>query len=382
MNEMTFKTFGDVGVFFLTLPGLILNFLKSLAMTGWGLLQAIYGLALALLQLVVELPVVCYKLSHLVVTKIWSLLVGVWHYVTLSDWNWNSLNNFPALPGKLRTEFIAGGINQPTDNFASGYSTVMREGVQPLREAMNQLRDVIDFLPWPVFFLIILLGVWFISRKLWVVVLGAVALCYIGMFSLMALASQTISLMVISIFICCAAGIPIGIAMSRSDAVEASLKPVLDIMQTMPSFVYLIPVLIFFGVSPVAGLIAVCIYAIVPVIRLTNLGIRLVPFDVIEASHAFGSTYLQRLFGVLLPLALPNVFAGINQTIMMALAMVVIAALVGAPGLGQEVLSGTNNANLARGLLPGMAIALIAIVIDRSLHFYGERLQEHRKVGH
>ena len=170
-------------------------------------------------------------------------------------------------------------------------------------------------------------------------ILGAVALSYIGFFNLMEPASQTLSLMVLSIVICVIIGIPLGILMSRSDAVEAAVKPVLDIMQTMPSFVYLIPVLILFGVSPVAGLIAVFIYAAPPVVRLTNLGIRLVPFDVVEASHAFGSTYIQRLFGVLIPLALPNIFAGINQTIMMALAMVVIAALVGAPGLGADVLS-------------------------------------------
>ena len=177
-------------------------------------------------------------------------------------------------------------------------------------------------------------------------------------------------------------GIPLGIFMSASDAVDRAVKPVLDIMQTMPSFVYLIPVLILFGVSPVAGLIAVVIYAMPPVVRLTNLGIRLVPFEVVEASHAFGATYFQRLFGTLIPLALPNVFAGINQTIMMALAMVVIAALVGAPGLGAEVLSAQGTVNLALGLQSGFAVALIAIVIDRSFHLYGERMQQHRKVGH
>jgi glycine betaine/proline transport system permease protein len=198
----------------------------------------------------------------------------------------------------------------------------------------------------------------------------------------MDLASQTFSLMILSIVLCVAFGIPLGIFMSASDAVDRAVKPVLDIMQTMPSFVYLIPVLILFGVSPVAGLIAVVIYAMPPVVRLTNLGIRLVPFEVVEASHAFGATYFQRLFGTLIPLALPNVFAGINQTIMMALAMVVIAALVGAPGLGAEVLSAQGTVNLALGLQSGFAVALIAIVIDRSFHLYGERMQQHRKVGH
>lgn len=382
MNESNFSSVADVGIFLLTLPGLFLNFLKALAFVVWGLLQACWGFLYSLLLFTLELPVICYKLIVLVVSKTLSIVDGAWRYLTLTEWSWNNLNDFPSLPNDLRVGVIDNGINQPFDNYASGYSAVFREAIDPLRQAMNDLRDFIDFLPWPIFFALILLGVWLVSRKLWVVMLAAVALCFIGMFDYMELASQTISLMIISILICVSAGIPIGIAMSRSDSFEAVIKPVLDIMQTMPSFVYLIPVLILFGVSPVAGLIAVCIYAVVPVIRLTNLGIRLVPFDVIEASHAFGATYIQRLFRVLIPLALPNIFAGINQTIMMALAMVVIAALVGAPGLGQEVLSGTNNANLARGLLPGTAIALIAIVIDRSLHFYGERLQEHRKVGH
>jgi len=153
-------------------------------------------------------------------------------------------------------------------------------------------------------------------------------------------------------------------------------------MQTMPSFVYLIPVLILFNVSETSGLIAVFIYAMPPVIRLTNLGIRLVSFDVIEAANAFGATYIQRLRGVLIPLALPNIFAGINQTIMMALAMVVIAALVGAEGLGALVLQAQSNTLFGRGLLSGFAIVLIAIVIDRTFYSIGERMQEHRTVGH
>ena len=199
------------------------------------------------------------------------------------------------MPDKIRTEFID-GINQPFAFFAGGYSLDIKGGVRPLINSMNDLRDFIDFLPWPIFFAIVLLGVWALARKWSVVILGAVALSYIGFFNLMEPASQTLSLMVLSIVICVIIGIPLGILMSRSDAVEAAVKPVLDIMQTMPSFVYLIPVLILFGASPVAGLIAVFIYAAPPVVRLTNLGIRLVPFDVVEASHAFGSTYIQRLF--------------------------------------------------------------------------------------
>lgn len=388
MTELKFSSISDIGIFFLTIPGHLYNLLKSLVtfividlpLFLWGVLQWLWGDNF-FDGPVGGFPVIVYKFGTLVWTKVWSLLVGTWQYLTHTQWSWNSLYEFPNLPDKIRTEFID-GINQPFAFFAGGYSLDIKGGVRPLINSMNDLRDFIDFLPWPIFFAIVLLGVWALARKWSVVILGAVALSYIGFFNLMEPASQTLSLMVLSIVICVIIGIPLGILMSRSDAVEAAVKPVLDIMQTMPSFVYLIPVLILFGVSPVAGLIAVFIYAAPPVVRLTNLGIRLVPFDVVEASHAFGSTYIQRLFGVLIPLALPNIFAGINQTIMMALAMVVIAALVGAPGLGADVLSAQGNVNLARGLISGTAIALIAIVIDRSLHLLGERMQEHRKVGH
>lgn len=383
MGDLKFEEFGDIWIFLLTVPGHLFNMVFGLAkFLVISLPITLFHFAMWLWNTAIGLPETLFKAARILIGASWGLIKNLYLFVVTNDWNWNSLNDFPSLTTEFRVLLNLGGINQPFDYFAGSYGFAVKEFILPLRRAMNDLRDFIDFMPWPIFFALVLLLVFWVSRKVGVVLLALAALLFIGVFGLMELASQTFSLMILSIILCVAFGIPLGIFMSASDAVDRAVKPILDLMQTMPSFVYLIPVLILFGVSPVAGLIAVVIYAMPPVVRLTNLGIRLVPFEVVEASHAFGATYLQRLFGTLIPLALPNVFAGINQTIMMALAMVVIAALVGAPGLGAEVLSAQGTVNLALGLQSGTAVALIAIVIDRSLFLYGERMQQHRKVGH
>jgi len=167
--------------------------------------------------------------------------------------------------------------------------------------------------------------------------------------------------------------------MARSNIAQSVITPVLDIMQTIPAFVYLIPVVMLLGIGKVPGLIAVCIYALPPVVRLTNLGIRLVEKEALVAADAFGASYKQRLFGVQIPLALPNIFAGINQTIMMALAMVVIASMIGVAGLGVPVLRSISNQYLALGVMNGLAIVALAIIFDRVSQKFGERLQLHRQ---
>lgn len=383
MGDLKFEEFGDIWIFLLTVPGHLFNIVYgAVKLIFISLPLALWDFVLWLGPTILDIPVILFKTAKILVNTVYGVVSNFLKFIWSHDWSWNSLNDFPALGSQFRTLLNLGGINQPFDYFAGSYGFAVKEFIQPLRVAMNDLRDFIDFMPWPIFFALVLALVFWVSRKWTVVLLALAALLFIGIFGLMELASQTFSLMVLSILLCVIFGIPLGIMMSASDVVDRSVKPILDIMQTMPSFVYLIPVLILFGVSPVAGLIAVVIYAMPPVVRLTNLGIRLVPFEVVEASHAFGANYMQRLFGTLIPLALPNVFAGINQTIMMALAMVVIAALVGAPGLGAEVLSAQGTVNLALGLQSGFAVALIAIVIDRSFHLYGERMQEHRKVGH
>jgi len=166
--------------------------------------------------------------------------------------------------------------------------------------------------------------------------------------------------------LCVAFGVPLGIAMSRSDRFQNAIIPILDMLQTLPTFVYLIPLIFLFNITePKLYGLAIILYAIVPVVRLTNLGIRLVDRDVMEAVTAFGLTDRQKLYRVQIPLALPNIMAGVNQTIMMSLAMVVIASLVSAPGLGTLVLDGINNLRLGVGFLAGFGIVLIAIMLDR-----------------
>jgi glycine betaine/proline transport system permease protein len=192
----------------------------------------------------------------------------------------------------------------------------------------------------------------------------------------------TLAMVTVCTLIAILIGIPIGIIMARSDRVQAYVNPVLDVMQTMPSFVYLIPVVMIFGIGKVPGLIAVVIYAVPPMIRLTNLGIRLVDKEVLEAADAFGSSGWQKLKNVQMPLALPTIMAGINQTIMMSLAMVVVASMVGVGGLGKNVLQAINNQFFTVGFLNGFALVVIAIIFDRTSQAYGKRLQKHSEVIH
>ncbi len=221
------------------------------------------------------------------------------------------------------------------------------------------------WLPWPV----LVFGVGILAWRVlgsWLMGLSmAGMLFFIGALGLWELGMMTLSLVVASVIISLAIGIPLGIAIASSDRLEAVIKPLLDGMQTMPSFVYLIPALMLFGLGKVPALFATIIYAVPPVIRLTNVGIREVSASVIEAAHAFGSSYWQILFKVQLPLARPTILVGVNQTTMMALAMVVIASMIGAKGLGLEVLLAINRIEVGRGFEAGLCIVFMAIIIDR-----------------
>jgi glycine betaine/proline transport system permease protein len=188
---------------------------------------------------------------------------------------------------------------------------------------------------------------------------------------------HTLSIITVCTLLSIALGIPVGILMARSDRVQSIVTPMLDIMQTMPAFVYLIPVVMLLGIGRIPGVIAVVIYAIPPVIRLTNLGIRLVDREVLEAATSYGASPGQRLLGVQLPLAMPTIMAGINQTIMMSLAMVVIASMIGVKGLGQPVLKSITNQYFTLGLFNGLAIVALAIIFDRISQAYARRTQKH-----
>lgn len=244
-----------------------------------------------------------------------------------------------------------------------------------LLHVLVALERMLLWLPW----IVIVLGVaylaWFAIHKWWAPPLMAVFLLIIGSFGYWDLAMSTLAIIFAAVLISLIIGIPTGIAMARNDSVAAILRPLLDAMQTMPSFVYLIPALMFFGLGKVPAVFATIIYAVPPVIRLTNVGIRGVSESVVEAAQAFGATSRQILFEVQLPLAFPSIMVGINQTTMMALAMVVIASMIGAAGLGLEVLLAINRIEVGRGFEAGLSIVLLAILIDRITHALAARQQ-------
>ena len=237
---------------------------------------------------------------------------------------------------------------------------------QPLSWMLEFILSVVQVAPWWLMLPVILLIVYLASKSSRLVGFVAICLGFLAFIDHYDHAMQTLSIIFVCAFLCVFVGVPIGIAMSRSDNLQRIIIPILDMLQTLPPFVYLIPLIFLFSVTePKLYGIAIILYAIVPVIRLTDLGIRLVDEDVIEAADSFGMTERQKLFGVQIPLALPNIMAGVNQTIMMSLAMVVIASLVSAPGLGVLVLRGIRNLELGVGLVSGLGIVLLAIILDR-----------------
>jgi glycine betaine/proline transport system permease protein len=264
-------------------------------------------------------------------------------------------------------------------SFSRAYGDSLESFFDPLLHFMIWFEQLLINSPWLVVLGVIAVLTWLGSRS-WLLVTGTVS-CFvvIAVFGMWENTMATLAIISVATILCISLGIPLGIWMAKSNRVQAVITPILDVMQTIPSFVYLIPVVMLLGIGKVPGLIAVCIYAVPPIVRLTNLGIRLVDEEVLEAADAFGADYRQRLWGVQIPLALPNIFAGVNQTIMMALAMVVIASMIGVRGLGVPVLQAVSNQYLALGLMNGLAIVAIAIIFDRVSQKYGQRLQSYRK---
>ena len=265
-------------------------------------------------------------------------------------------------------------------DFSRSYGDSIESFFDPLLFFLVKLEKLMMNTPWPIIIVIICSLAWIGSRS-WKLVLGtAISFFLIGYFGMWKDCMATVAIITVCVIICMSVGIPVGVLMARSNRVEKTMLPILDMMQTIPSFVYLIPILMLLGIGKVPGLIAICIYAVPPIIRLTNLGIREVDKETIEACEAFGATKLQKLKTVQIPLALPTVFAGVNQTIMMALAMVVIASMIGVKGLGVPILRAVMNQYLALGLFNGLAIVAIAIIFDRISQEYGRRIQKHRGI--
>ena len=270
------------------------------------------------------------------------------------------------------------GIDLSFRLFSRKYGDAIESFFDPLLFFLVWLEKLLLATPWPIIILVIAILAWFGSRSWKLVVGSSIAFMLIGYFGMWNDCMATVAIISVCTIICIVIGIPIGVVMSKSDRVEKTIVPVLDMMQTIPSFVYLVPILMLLGIGKVPGLIAVCIYALPPVVRLTNLGIREVDKETLEACDSYGATPFQKLTTVQIPLSLPTIFAGVNQTIMMALAMVVIASMIGVKGLGVPILRAISNQYLALGLLNGLAIVALAIIFDRITQEYGRRIQKHR----
>lgn len=235
----------------------------------------------------------------------------------------------------------------------------------------NTIQETLTAIPMPVGILIfVILSFWRVGAAFGV--LAGLALWLVDHMGLWTAMMETLSLVIASTLMAMIIGLPLGIAMARKDSVAALVRPVLDLMQTMPAFVYLIPAAMFFGLGAVPGAIATVIFAMPPVVRLTNLGIRQVHVEFIEAGNAFGCTPSQLLFKVQLPNAMPSIMAGINQTIMLSLSMVVIASMIGAGGIGNTVLTGIQRLDVGTGFEGGLAVVILAVILDRLTQSLGK----------
>jgi glycine betaine/proline transport system permease protein len=257
-------------------------------------------------------------------------------------------------------DYIEKGINWLTANF-SGVFDGINDGMSAL---IGSIEAFWLWLPWFVVIALFTgLAYWKAGRQN--ALLALFGLGFIYLIGLWDQTMQTFALVLASTIIALALGIPLGIWSAKNSTANSIIRPILDFMQTMPAFVYLIPAVLFFGLGTVPGAFATIIFAMPPVVRLTTLGIKQVPEDIVEATRAFGATPSQLLVKVQLPLAMPTILAGVNQTIMMALSMVVIAGMIGAKGLGEIVLQGISQLRIGLGFESGLAVVLLAIILDR-----------------
>ncbi|KZB52603.1 ABC transporter permease [Thalassospira lucentensis] len=260
---------------------------------------------------------------------------------------------------------IRGPVNDFIETLVINYGWIFKAISHALLQSVLFIEWVLRGLPWWVVIVLFMAGAWYSSRRWVLTVAVGVLLFVVGILGLWDLTMQTLALMLMATIVSVVIGVPFGILAAKSSLVRSIILPILDIMQTMPSFVYLIPALMLFGLGKVPAILATIIYAVPPLIRLTDLGIRQVDKEVVEAATAFGGSPRQILFGVELPLATPTIMAGLNQTIMMALSMVVVASMIGARGLGEQVLNGIQTLDVGKGLEAGIGIVILAVLLDR-----------------
>ncbi len=275
-------------------------------------------------------------------------------------------------PADLLTIPLADWVNSFVRDFlVPNFRPFFRALQWPITQVLNGLSGFLNALPMLVFTLALALIAWRIAGR-GVAIFTLLALTFIDMIGLWPETMTTLAMVVTAVLFCTILGIPLGIIAAGSDRFQTILRPILDIMQTIPSFVYLVPIVMLFGVGVVPGIIATIIFAIPPIIRLTNLGIRNVREDLVEAAESFGSTRWQMLWDVQFPLAIRTIMAGLNQTLMLALSMVVIAAMIGAGGLGLNVFTGLGRLDVGGATAGGIGIVLLAIILDRITQALGE----------
>lgn len=273
---------------------------------------------------------------------------------------------------------IKTSVNQFIDFLVVDYGSVFEAFSNTLIGMLVFLERMLLSVPPPIIILLIGILSFSVSRKV-VFSLSTMAATYlIGALGVWPQSMQTVAVMLVSVFLSILIALPLGVLSAKNDLARRIINPVLDLMQTIPSFVYLIPAAMLFGLGKVPAIIATIIYSAPPLIRLTNLGIREVNREVVEASRSFGATHWQILRRIQIPLALPSIMQGINQTMMMALAMVVVASMIGARGVGEVVLLGLQRNDAGQGLVGGLAIVLLAVLFDRITQSAGARMQVHR----
>lgn len=256
-------------------------------------------------------------------------------------------------------------VDDAVKNFAYQNQGILRSVKYAVIAAVGGIEAFLSAIPWAVLVLAVILLTWRLTKKIRTALVYGLLLTLIGSFGLWEHMIETLSVVIAGVGLSILIGFPLGILLAMSNRANKILRPVLDTMQTMPSWVYLVPAVMLFSVGTTPALLATTIYAVVPMVRMTSHGLLFVDAEMLEAARAFGSTRMQTLLKVQIPQAVPTIMAGVNQTIMMAMSMVVTCALIGARGLGMEILIATNRVEVGKSLLPGISIVIIAVILDR-----------------
>lgn len=278
---------------------------------------------------------------------------------------WKPSDSFTIPLGDWVDAFVKGWL-------APNFRDVFQAIGWPVDQVLQALTAFLQAVPMPVFAVVVALLAWQVAGR-GVAIFSLLALLLLDLIDVWSQTMTTLAMILTAVVFCTAVGVPLGIAAARSDRFVRVLRPILDIMQTIPPFVYLVPIVMLFGVGMVPGIIATIIFALPPIVRLTNLGIRNVQAELVEAGYAFGSTPRQVLWEIQVPLAMRTIMAGLNQTLMLALSMTVIAALIGAGGLGLTVYTGLGRLDIGAATEGGLGIVLIAIILDRITQALGEQ---------